>query len=237
MSDSLFELAKFRADLERAALPTTSEVFTACGPTARAFANAIEAVCTELNAETIRRLRGDPEKGLWWTKVIGEGASHVPSGEIRSIKHLHPAMVQPIYEAHKGTAVADVIAGLVFHIAITENREQFLVADATERATKAEAERDEAIKDRDAQAAHVLKVAAEARDGFAALEEIDACWDAYGTASNRMNLTLSEQIASTLRELEDMSENYGNAEGELKMAQAEIEELRTAARSAQKEGA
>lgn len=96
---------------------------------------------------------------------------------------------------------------------------------AEERATKVEAERDEAIKDRDAHAAHVLRLAAEAKAGFAALEEIDACWEAYGTASNRKHLTLSEQIASTLRELEDMSENYGNAEGELKMAEAERDSL------------
>lgn len=108
----------------------------------------IETVLRALSrlTEENERMRGDPERGLWWTKVVGEGASHVPSGEVRSIKHLHPAMVQPIYEAHKGTAVADVIAGLVFHIAITENRERFLVADATDRRTKAEAERDEALE-------------------------------------------------------------------------------------------
>lgn len=86
-------------------------------------------------------LRGERDRiageSIWWKGVIGDG-SHQPSGEVRSIKHLHPAMVKPIYEANKGTAVADVIAGLIFSLAITENREQFLVADANERRLEAE---------------------------------------------------------------------------------------------------
>lgn len=76
-------------------------------------------------------------ESIWWKGVIGDG-SHQPSGEVRSVKHLHPAMVKPIYEANKGTAVADVIAGLIFSLAINQNREQFLVADANERRTEAE---------------------------------------------------------------------------------------------------
>lgn len=67
-----------------------------------------------------------------------------------------------------------------------------------------------------------------ARDGLAALEEIEACWDAYGTAGNRNNLSLSEQIASTLRELEDALHDYGNAESECKIAEARNEELEAA---------
>lgn len=81
---------------------------------------------------------------IWWKGVIGDG-SHQPSGEVRSIKHLHPAMVKPIYEANKGTAVADVIAGLIFSLAINQNREQFLVSDANERRTEAERKLAEAV--------------------------------------------------------------------------------------------
>lgn len=65
------------------------------------------------------------EGDAWWKSVIGEGA-HVPSGEIPSIKNLHPAMVKPIYDAHKGTAVADVIAGLIFHLTVAFNRAECL---------------------------------------------------------------------------------------------------------------
>lgn len=84
-------------------------------------------------------------ESIWWKGVIGDG-SHQPSGEVRSIKHLHPAMVKPIYEANKGTAVADVIAGLIFLLAINQNREQFLVADANERRTEAERKLVEAVE-------------------------------------------------------------------------------------------
>lgn len=102
------------------------------------------------------------------------------------------------------------------------------IATQAERIKELEIERDEAIKDRNAHAEHVLRVAAEAKDGLAALEEIDACWDAYGTAVNRMNLTLSEQIASTLRELDDALRDYGNAESECKAAEARVGELEAA---------
>ena len=80
-------------------------------------------------------------ESIWWRAVIGDG-EYAPSGEVPSIKHLHPATVKPIYEAHKGTAVADVIAGLIFSRAITENREQFLVGCANGRAQAAEARAD-----------------------------------------------------------------------------------------------
>lgn len=110
---------------------------------------------TAANPATVRALiaevaalRGERDQiageSIWWKGVIGDG-SHQPSGEVRSIKHLHPAMVKPIYEAHKGTAVADVIAGLVFSLAINQNREQFLVAHANDRATEAERKLAEAV--------------------------------------------------------------------------------------------
>lgn len=83
-------------------------------------------------------------ESIWWKGVIGDGP-HQPSGEVRSIKHLHPAMVRPIYEANKGTAVADVIAGLIFSLSITQNREQFLVAYANERRAEAERKLAEAV--------------------------------------------------------------------------------------------
>ena len=91
--------------------------------------------------QEIERLEAERDSiagsSIWWSAVIG--GTHQPSGELPSIKHLHPAMVKPVYDAHKGTAVADVIAGLIFKLAITENREQFLVRHANERAEKAEA--------------------------------------------------------------------------------------------------
>lgn len=61
-------------------------------------------------------------------------------------------------------------------------------------------ERDEALKDRNAHAEHVLRVAREAEDGFAALEEAERCWDASSYPSNRSALTLSEQVSSIIRE-------------------------------------
>jgi hypothetical protein len=61
---------------------------------------------------------------------------------------------------------------------------------------------DEAIKDRNAHADHVLRMARECEDGLTALEVIDACWEAFGVPSNRQHLSLSEQVTSTLNELE-----------------------------------
>jgi hypothetical protein len=78
------------------------------------------------------------ERDTWWRTVIGEGQAHVPSGEIPSIKHLHPLTVKPIYDAHKGTAVADVIAGLIFDLSISHERERYLIADLNERLAAAE---------------------------------------------------------------------------------------------------
>lgn len=86
--------------------------------------------------QEVERLRGQPENDTWWKTVIGD--THVPSGEV-SVKHLHPLTVKPIYEAHKGTVIADVIAGLIFEAALTRNREKFLVDDANTRSTDAEA--------------------------------------------------------------------------------------------------
>lgn len=104
---------------------------------AQAAIDAEKAKVAELEAER-DQISGE---SLWWKAVIGDG-EYKPSGEVPSIKHLHPAMVKPVYDAHKGTAVADVIAGLIFSRAITENREQFLVGYANARATAAEARAD-----------------------------------------------------------------------------------------------
>lgn len=106
----------------------------------------VEPLVTAASAQArIAELEGERDQiageSIWWKAVIGDG-EYTPSGEVPSIKHLHPAMVKPIYEAHKGTAVADVIAGLIFSRAITENREQFLVGYHTDRATAAEARAD-----------------------------------------------------------------------------------------------
>lgn len=110
-------------------------------------AHANPATVLALLAENAA-LRGERDQiageSIWWKGVIGDGP-YRPSGEVRSIKHLHPAMVKPIYEANKGTAVADVIAGLIFLLAINQNREQFLVADANERRTEAERKLAEAV--------------------------------------------------------------------------------------------
>lgn len=96
-------------------------------------------------AAEIERLRevvacfgADPEDDTWWKTVIG--GEHQPSGEIASIRHMHPLMVKPFYDQHKGTAIGDIIAGLIFGAAITRNRERFLVNDANERRDRAEAE-------------------------------------------------------------------------------------------------
>lgn len=97
-------------------------------------AASAQARIAELEAER-DQIAGE---SIWWKAVIGDG-EYTPSGEVPSIKHLHPATVKPIFEAHKGSAVADVIAGLIFSRAITENREQFLVGQANDRATAAEA--------------------------------------------------------------------------------------------------
>ena len=108
---------------------------------AQAAIDAEKARIAELEAER-DQIAGE---SIWWKAVIGDG-EYTPSGEVPSIKHLHPATVKPIYEAHKGTAVADVIAGLIFSRAITENREQFLVGYHTDRATAAEARADRLAK-------------------------------------------------------------------------------------------
>jgi len=129
-------------------------------------------------ASVIRRLQaerdalidtGPVEGDVWWKTVIGAGEAHKPSGELPSIKHLHPLTVKPIYEAHNGTAVADVIAGLIFNLSISHNREQYLVADANERAERAEAERDEAIKHLTAMS-HVAPRTSEVNEALAFLE-------------------------------------------------------------------
>lgn len=113
---------------------------------AETFSRAADAIDALLAENAALRAERDQIAGesIWWKGVIGDGP-YRPSGEVRSIKHLHPAMVKPIYEANKGTAVADVIAGLIFLLAINQNREQFLVADANERRTEAERKLAEAV--------------------------------------------------------------------------------------------
>lgn len=103
----------------------------------RVTAASAQARIAQLEAER-DQVAGE---SIWWKTVIGDD-QYTPSGEVPSIKHLHPATVKPIFEAHKGSAVADVIAGLIFSRAITENREQFLVGYHTDRATAAEARAD-----------------------------------------------------------------------------------------------
>lgn len=107
----------------------------------RVTAASAQARIAELEAER-DQIAGE---SIWWKAVVGDG-EYTPSGEVPSIKHLHPATVKPIFEAHKGSAVADVIAGLIFSRAITENREQFLVGYHTDRATAAEARADRLAK-------------------------------------------------------------------------------------------
>lgn len=105
---------------------------------------AYEAALQALEAEKaaletrVASLIGEPENDVWWKTVVGD--QHVPSGEKISVRHLHPMAVKPHYEAARGTAVGDVIAGLIFEAAITRNREKFLVDDLQARATAAEAE-------------------------------------------------------------------------------------------------
>jgi hypothetical protein len=83
-------------------------------------------------------------------------------------------------------------------------------------------ERDEAIRDRNAHAEHVRRVAAEASDGFVALEEMDRCWEAYGTPNNRAHLSLSEQITATHTEMCDLDCRATNAEREVERLQTEV---------------
>lgn len=68
------------------------------------------------------------------------------------------------------------------------------------RIEEVEGERDEAKADRNAHADHVLRVAREADDGMAALDDMDAAWEATGEIGNRKHLTLAEQIGSIVRE-------------------------------------
>lgn len=86
-------------------------------------------------------------------------------------------------------------------------------------------ERDEAISDRNAHAEHVRRVAAEAEDGFAALEEADRCWEAYGVPNNRAHLTLSEQIAATHTEMCDLEARLQSSEATCERLRKALEEI------------
>ena len=99
-------------------------------------AEPAEARIRELEAELEQyRSAARDHNDTWWETVIGD--THTPSGEGISIKHLHPLTVKPFYEQHKGTAIADIIAGLIFEALITRNRERFLVEHANDRAATA----------------------------------------------------------------------------------------------------
>lgn len=97
------------------------------------------------------------------------------------------------------------------------------LALVTARQRKLETERDEAIRDRNAHAEHVRRMAQECNDGLAALTEIDECWEACGLPGNRGKLSLSEQIASLSRE---GSADYERAEA----AETRVRELEEALR-------
>lgn len=79
-------------------------------------------------------------------------------------------------------------------------------------------ERDEAIRDRNAHADHVLRIAKEAEDGFAALEMIDRCWEACGVPGNRKHLSLDEQVAAIVRDLHDVEDKLQTVEKALTAA-------------------
>jgi len=72
----------------------------------------------------------------WWQEVVGD--EYQPSGRA-SVKHLHPLTVKPVFEEHKGTVVADVIAGLIFHMHIADNRAEFLSTYWRDKFDQAEA--------------------------------------------------------------------------------------------------
>lgn len=108
-------------------------------------ATLIEAQAAEIEGLKAALRQVEPANDVWWKTVIGE--THTPSGEGISIKHLHPLTVKPFYDQHKGTALGDIIAGLIFDASITRNREQFLVADAYERARTAEEAADRLLEE------------------------------------------------------------------------------------------
>lgn len=69
-------------------------------------------------------------------------------------------------------------------------------------------ERDEAVRDRNAHAEHVRRMAAECEDGLAALETIAAFWEACGVPSNKAHLTVEEQVGALIAELNGAHEAY-----------------------------
>jgi len=75
----------------------------------------------------------------FWKEVVGEAYTPVV---IKGIKHLGPRAVKPVFEEHRGTAVADVIVGLIFAQSIALNREKLLMECANERLDEANAEID-----------------------------------------------------------------------------------------------
>jgi hypothetical protein len=72
----------------------------------------------ELCAARKSSLGADP----FWTKVIG--GEYPSTGTGIPVKHIHPAHVKPVFDAARGTAVADVIAGLLFQHMMAWNNAQ-----------------------------------------------------------------------------------------------------------------
>lgn len=113
---------------------------------------ALQSLLARLEAAERERL-SDEEIRDFWQEVIG-GGPYTPV-VLKSARHIHPGQVKPVFEAHAGTAVADVIAGLIFAMNVAANRSQFMgdhmlsVSARAEAAEKREAalrvERDEAL--------------------------------------------------------------------------------------------
>ncbi len=89
-----------------------------------------------------------------------------------------------------------------------------------------QAERDEALASARSSDEHVQRIAREAEAGMAALSDIDAFWDAYGTAGNRGHLSIAEQAASTLNELEAAESKLSLLEARLRASEKVCEAAR-----------
>lgn len=99
------------------------------------------------------------------------------------------------------------------------------LTSARERAERAEAERDEARQGERGMSEHVLHVATEANDAFAAAEALDEFWDVCGYPSNRGTLTPAEQVASITRERDAAEARVVELEEVLREAREVVGEL------------
>ena len=93
------------------------------------------------------------------------------------------------------------------------------IARLTAELAEARVERDEWKSQADA-------VAGEAQKCFAAQNEIDEAWDAFGTRGNPKTLSLSEQVSSIQRELDEALARAEKAERERDAALAGAVEVR-----------